>query len=85
MIGLDSNLRLLPLQVLKAYGVLISGHLSAETGSFATPDFAHAILLDGLRLGPRRAHRRWRNKHCRSITICWEKPGRHLPLREDAT
>ena len=53
MIGLDSTLRLLPLQVLKAFGVLISGHLSAETGSFATPDFAHAILLDGLRLGPK--------------------------------
>jgi len=52
MIGLDSTLRLSPLQVLKAYGVLVSGHPFAETGNFATPDVAQAILLDGLRLGP---------------------------------
>ena len=52
MIGLDSNLKLLPTQVLKAYGVLISGHPSAEAGNFATPAFAQTILLDGLRLGP---------------------------------
>ena len=52
MIGLDSTLKLSPLQVLKAYGVLVSGHPSAETGNFVTPDVAHAILLDGLRLGP---------------------------------
>ena len=51
MIGLDSNLRLVPLQVLKAYGALISGHPSAEMGNFATPAFARAILLGGLRLG----------------------------------
>jgi len=52
MIGLDSTLRLAPLQVLEAYGVLVSGHPSRETGTLATPAFAHAILLDGLRLGP---------------------------------
>jgi cell division protein FtsI/penicillin-binding protein 2 len=51
MIGLDSGLKLVPLQVLKAYWALISGHPSAETGSFATPVFAHTILLNGLRLG----------------------------------
>jgi len=51
MMGLDSSLRLAPLQVLKAYGALISGHPSAETGNFAPPAFARAILLDGLRLG----------------------------------
>jgi len=51
MMGLDSNLKLVPLQVLKAYGALISEHPSAETGSVATPAFAHTILLNGLRLG----------------------------------
>jgi cell division protein FtsI/penicillin-binding protein 2 len=51
MMGLDSNLKLVPLQVLKAYGALISGHPSAEMESFATPAFAHRILLNGLRLG----------------------------------
>jgi len=51
MIGLDSSLRLVPLQVLKAYGVLMSGHPSAETGNFASPAFPRAILLGGLRLG----------------------------------
>jgi hypothetical protein len=51
MMGLDSNLKLVPLQVLKAYAVLISGHPSAETESFATSAFARSILLNGLRLG----------------------------------
>ena len=49
MMGLDSNLKLVPLQVLKAYGALISEHPS--TGSAATPAFAHTILINGLRLG----------------------------------
>lgn len=52
MIGLDSTLRLSPLQVLKAYGVLVSGYSSVETEEFVTPDIARAVLLDGLRLGP---------------------------------
>jgi len=51
MMGLDSNLKLVPLQVLKAYWALISGHPSAETGSASMPAFAHTILLNGLRLG----------------------------------
>jgi cell division protein FtsI/penicillin-binding protein 2 len=51
MIGLDSSLRLVPLQVLKAYGSLISEQPSPETGNFTTPAFARAILLGGLRLG----------------------------------
>ena len=51
MIGLDSGLRLVPLQVLKAYGVLISGHPSAEIQDFATSTFPRRILLEGLRLG----------------------------------
>ena len=51
MMGLDSHLKLVPLQVLKAYGALISGHPSAETGSASMPAFAHTILLNGLRLG----------------------------------
>jgi cell division protein FtsI/penicillin-binding protein 2 len=51
MIGLDSSLRLVPLQVLKAYGALISGHPSAEMENFASAAFARAILLRGLRLG----------------------------------
>jgi hypothetical protein len=52
MIGLDSNLKLLPTQVLNAYGILISGHPSTEMGNFATSALTRAILLDGLRLGP---------------------------------
>ena len=40
MIGLDSSLRLVPLQELKAYGSLISGHPSAEMESFPSPAFA---------------------------------------------
>jgi hypothetical protein len=52
MIGMDSNLKLSPKEVLKAYAVLISGHPATKTGNFATPAFAQAILLDGLRLGP---------------------------------
>ena len=51
MMGLDSNLKLLPVQVLKAYGALISEHPSAETGLSSTPTFAHSILLNGLRVG----------------------------------
>jgi len=51
MMGLDSHLKLVPLQVLKAYGALISEHPSAETGGASTPAFAHTILLNGLRLG----------------------------------
>jgi hypothetical protein len=51
MIGLDSGLRLVPLQVLKAYGVLISGHPSAEIGTFGASASLRAILLEGLRLG----------------------------------
>jgi len=51
MMGLDSNLKLVPLQVLKAYAALISGHPSAETETFAMSAFARSILLNGLRLG----------------------------------
>ena len=51
MMGLDSNLKLVPLQVLKAYGALISGHPSAERRSASTDAFTHTILLNGLRLG----------------------------------
>jgi len=51
MMGLDSTLKLVPLQVLKAYAALISGHPSAETESFVTSAFARSILLNGLRLG----------------------------------
>jgi stage II sporulation protein D len=50
MLGLDSSLRLVPLQLLNAYGALISGQTSAATQRFATTAFAHAILLRGLRL-----------------------------------
>jgi hypothetical protein len=50
MMGLDSSLSLVPLQVLKAYGALILGHPSGETGNFAPPAFARALLLGGLRL-----------------------------------
>jgi len=48
MMGLDSNLKLVALQVLKAYSALISGGPPAKTESFA---FAHAVVLNGLRLG----------------------------------
>jgi hypothetical protein len=48
MMGLDSNLKLVPLQVLKAYAALISGGPPAETEGFA---FARSIVLNGLRLG----------------------------------
>jgi len=48
MMGLDSNLKLVPLQVLKAYAALICGGPPAETESFA---FARSIVLNGLRLG----------------------------------
>ena len=51
MIGLDSNLKLVPLRVLKAYAALISGHPSPGAGSLALPDFHFAILINGLRLG----------------------------------
>jgi cell division protein FtsI/penicillin-binding protein 2 len=51
MIGLDAKLRLLPLQVLKAYAVLVSGHASAEANSFSFPTLARADLLAGLALG----------------------------------
>lgn len=51
MMGLDSRLRLVPSQVLKAYGALISGHSSGETGNVAPNAFARTILLTGLRLG----------------------------------
>src|SRR4030095_8261608 len=47
MMGLNSNLKLVPLQVLKAYAALISGGPPAETESFA---FARSIVLNGLRL-----------------------------------
>jgi cell division protein FtsI/penicillin-binding protein 2 len=50
LMGLNSSLRLVPLQVLKAYGALISGHSSNEMESFAPPAFARTILLAGLRL-----------------------------------
>ena len=49
MIGLDSSLRLVPLQVLRAYGNLISNHPSADVDA-STPAFARAIVLGGLRL-----------------------------------
>jgi membrane peptidoglycan carboxypeptidase len=50
MMGLDSNLKLVPLQVLKAYAALIFGGLPAETES-STPAFARSIVLNGLKLG----------------------------------
>lgn len=50
MMGLDSELRLVPLQVLKAYGALISGHSSGETGNVTPNAFARTVLLTGLRL-----------------------------------
>jgi len=51
MIGLDDRLRLSPLQVLNAYGVLLSGHASAEAKSASFPALARVVLLAGLALG----------------------------------
>jgi len=51
MIGLDSNLRLVPLQVLKAYATLIFGVPYGRAGDFASSALARTILLSGLRLG----------------------------------
>jgi cell division protein FtsI/penicillin-binding protein 2 len=48
MMGLDSNLKLVPLQVLKAYAALIFGGPQAETENLA---FARSIVPSGLRLG----------------------------------
>ena len=50
MIGLDSRLKLVPLQVLKACGGLISEYPSTEAGNLAPAALARTILLAGLRL-----------------------------------
>jgi cell division protein FtsI/penicillin-binding protein 2 len=50
MIGLDSRLKLVPLQVLKSYGALVFESLSTEAGTLAPAALARTILLAGLRL-----------------------------------